>query len=73
MPPNCYEVESTASATFLKDRVADVDEFVDAVSTGWAVGGTVIDPDVVATVTRSCTQGRSPGQTSLHANAKCSQ
>ena len=55
----------------LKDRVADVDEFVAAVRQV-ASGGTVLDPEVVAgLVSGSAGRGRSTG--SPPASARCSR
>ena len=52
----------------LKDRVADVAEFVEVVRRV-AAGGTVLDPEVVATLLARSTASRSTG--SRRASARC--
>lgn len=45
-PANCWRARPAASGYLLKDRVADIDEFIDALHRV-ASGGTALDPEVV--------------------------
>ena len=63
MPVSCLSSRAGAVGYLLKDRVMDVGQFAEAVARV-AAGGTVVDPDVVASLMMS----RAPDQAARRAD-----
>ena len=69
--PGCWRATPPGVGYLLKDRVADVAEFADALARV-AAGGTALDPEVVGQLLRRRPPRRRPGRRSPRASARCS-